>query len=101
MKDDNKVFKALADPTRRLILDALSERKEQTFYELQVRLIMRHQVNMTRQGISKHLRILEKAGLVQTHRKGRFKVLSFLERPIKDISDRWINRLIERKQSED
>ena len=98
MTDEDKVFKALADPTRRLILDELSERKEQTFYELQVRLIMRHDVHMTRQGITKHLSILEEAGVVRSERLGRYKVLTFLNEPIKRISERWMKTLIGRKK---
>ena len=53
------VFKALADPTRRLMLDELCERKEQTLYELTARLIMRHEVAISRQALAKHINLLE------------------------------------------
>ena len=53
------VFRALADPTRRLMLDELSERNEQTLYELTARLIMRHEVAISRQALAKHIDLLE------------------------------------------
>ena len=55
------VFKALADPTRRWMLDEFSERKEQTLYELTARLIMRHKVAISRQALAKHINVLEEA----------------------------------------
>ena len=88
------VFKALADPTRRLMVDELSERQTQTLYELCVRLTLRHGVTMSRQAIAKHLAILEDAGLVQTSRRGRYRVLAFNEGPIRKISQRWLRRVI-------
>lgn len=86
----DKIFKVLADPTRRLILDELSERKEQTFYELCARLIMKHGVSMSRQAMAKHLSLLEAAGLVKSKRTGRYKVLTFNNVPIKKLMERWI-----------
>jgi DNA-binding transcriptional ArsR family regulator len=83
------VFKALADPTRRLILDELADRDGQTLFEICTRLIMRHQVGSTRQAISQHLEVLEEAGLVRTRREGRYK-FHFLEtKPIAEITARW------------
>ncbi|MFL0507377.1 ArsR/SmtB family transcription factor [Ureibacillus sp. 179-F W5.1 NHS] len=84
------IFKALADSTRRLILDELSERNEMTLYELTARLIMKHNVNISRQGIAKHLSILEDAGLVFSKRKGKYRVLVFNNEPLKDILKGWI-----------
>jgi DNA-binding transcriptional ArsR family regulator len=83
------VFKALADPTRRLILDELSERNGQTLFELCTRLIMRHQVGSTRQAISQHLDVLEEAGLVSTRRDGRYKFHYLDTTPIGDLAARW------------
>ena len=60
-KHNELVFQALADPTRRLILDEFVERKEQTLYELTARLIMRHQLSISRQALAKHIDVLEKA----------------------------------------
>ena len=68
------VFKALADPTRRHILDELADRDGQTLFELCTRLIMKHQIGSTRQAISQHLDALEAAGLVRTERDGRYKL---------------------------
>ena len=95
MNKDDIVFKAIADSTRRVILDELAERNSQTLYELTARLIMKHNINMSRQGITKHLRILEKAELVTSKRKGRYKILIFNDEPIRKISQRWLNTLVE------
>ena len=84
------VFKAFADPTRRLMLDELSERKEQTLYELSVRLIMRHKVAISRQAIAKHIDVLEKAGLVRSEKRGKYRMLVFNDEPIKTVMNRWL-----------
>jgi DNA-binding transcriptional ArsR family regulator len=83
------VFKALADPTRRLILDELADRDGQTLFELCGRLTMKHQVASTRQAISQHLDVLEEAGLVRIRREGRYKFHFLDTTPIADITDRW------------
>jgi DNA-binding transcriptional ArsR family regulator/uncharacterized protein YndB with AHSA1/START domain len=80
------VFRALADPTRRLLLDSLNERNGQTLRELCSGL------EMARQSVSKHLAILEAANLVTTVRRGREKLHYLNAAPIKELSDRWINR---------
>ena len=67
------VFRALADPTRRAILDELAERDGQTLFELCSRLIEKHGLASSRQAISQHLDVLEDAGLVSTRREGRYK----------------------------
>jgi DNA-binding transcriptional ArsR family regulator len=83
------VFKALADPTRRLILDELTDRNGQTLFELCTRLVMKHGVGSTRQAISQHLDVLEAAGLVTTRREGRYKFHFLDTAPIADITARW------------
>jgi DNA-binding transcriptional ArsR family regulator len=83
------VFKALADPTRRLILDELADRDGQTLFEICARLTMKHQVGSTRQAISQHLELLEEAGLVRTHRDGRYKFHFLDTTPIAEITQRW------------
>lgn len=90
--DENKdaIFKALADPTRRLILDELSERNELTLFELTARLIMKHNLNISRQAIAKHLSVLGDAGLVKSRRKGKYRVLIFNNEPLKNLLERWI-----------
>jgi DNA-binding transcriptional ArsR family regulator len=83
------VFKALADPTRRKILDELVESHPQTLFEICTRMTMRHGINSSRQAISQHLAVLEDAGLVRTERQGRYK-LHFLDpTPLNAISTRW------------
>src|SRR5918911_282876 len=84
------VFKALADPTRRVILDELSERSGQTLFELCSRLAMRHQLASSRQAISQHLDVLEDAGLVETRRQGRYKFHFINTAPLQPIVERWI-----------
>ncbi|MCA9834220.1 MAG: helix-turn-helix transcriptional regulator [Thermomicrobiales bacterium] len=86
------VFKALADPTRRLILDELAERNEQTLFEICGRLTTRHSLSLTRQAISQHLEILEEAGLVRTRREGRYKFHSIDTTPLEPIMSRWLRR---------
>ena len=83
------VFRALADPTRRAILDELQERDDQTLFELCNRLISRHGLSSSRQAISQHLDVLEEAGLVTTRREGRYKFHSLDTTPLKTITDRW------------
>ena len=83
------VFKALADPTRRAILDELVERDGQTLFELCSRLTMRHGLSSSRQAISQHLDLLETAGLIRTRREGRFKFHYVDTRPLRSIVDRW------------
>ena len=83
------VFKALADPTRRKILDELTERDGQTLFEICSRLIMKHDLSSSRQAISQHLDVLESAGLVRTRRQGRFKFHHVDTTPLRAIVDRW------------
>ncbi len=82
-------FRALADPTRRLLLDELAERADQTLFELCSRLATRHGVASSRQAISQHLDVLEDAGLVDTRRDGRFKLHTLNPEPLETMLDRW------------
>lgn len=83
------LFKALADPTRRALLDELQQRNGQTLFELCTRLITNHGSTSTRQAISQHLDVLEEAGLVRTRRQGRFKFHDLDTSPLGEIADRW------------
>jgi DNA-binding transcriptional ArsR family regulator len=83
------VFKALADPTRRAILDELQERNGQTLFELINRLVSRHGLSSSRQAVSQHLDVLEAAGLVRTRREGRYKFHDLDTSPLRAITDRW------------
>jgi DNA-binding transcriptional ArsR family regulator len=91
--DDTLVFKALADPTRRFLLDLLFVRDGRTLTELDA------QVEMTRIGVMKHLRLLEEAGLVVTRRSGRQKLHFLNAVPIRLIHDRWIDKYTEHHAS--
>jgi DNA-binding transcriptional ArsR family regulator len=83
------VFKALADPTRRTILDELAARDGQTLFELCARLATNHGLGSTRQAISQHLDVLEAAGLVTTRRDGRYKLHHLDTSPLREIGERW------------
>lgn len=83
------VFKALAEPTRRAILDELTDRNDQTLFELCTRLTMKHGISSTRQAISQHLDVLESAGLVHSRREGRTKRHSLDTTPLQAIGERW------------
>jgi DNA-binding transcriptional ArsR family regulator len=91
--DDDRVFRALADPTRRLLLDQLFERDGRSLTELE------SELEMTRFGVMKHLRVLEEAGLVVTLRSGREKLHFLNPVPIRLIHDRWIDKYTERHAS--
>lgn len=84
------VFKALADPTRRRILDELVERNGQTLFEICARLATRHGLGLSRQAISQHLAVLEAAGLVATRRQGRCKFHDLNTGPLEHIVSRWL-----------
>ncbi|MFB9237079.1 ArsR/SmtB family transcription factor [Plantactinospora siamensis] len=91
MEDDDAVFRALADPTRRRLLDSLHERNGQTLSELCA------QVGTTRQAVSKHLAVLETARLVITLRRGREKRHYLNPAPILDLAGRWIGKYERRR----
>jgi DNA-binding transcriptional ArsR family regulator len=91
--DDDLVFKALADPTRRLLLDRLFTHDGRSLTELE------SELEMSRFGVAKHLRILEGAGLVVTQRSGREKLHFLNPIPIRLIHDRWIDKYTERQIS--
>jgi DNA-binding transcriptional ArsR family regulator len=83
------LFKALADETRRVILDELTERDGQSLFELCSRLTMRHGITSTRQAISQHLAVLEEAGLVTSRREGRTKLHHLDTTPLRSLAERW------------
>jgi DNA-binding transcriptional ArsR family regulator len=83
------VFQALGDPTRRKILDELTERNGQTLFEICSRLATKHRLGSSRQAISQHLDVLEAAGLIETRRDGRYKFHYINTKPLRQIADRW------------
>ncbi|MFE1250617.1 ArsR/SmtB family transcription factor [Streptomyces sp. NPDC058735] len=84
------VFKALADPTRRRILDELVERDGQSLFEICTRLATKHGLGLSRQAISQHLAVLESAGLVVTRREGRYKFHDLNTAPLEAVMTRWL-----------
>ena len=97
MADD--VFKALADRTRRKILDELTEQNGQTLFEICARLATKHSLASSRQAISQHLAVLESAGLVRTRRQGRYKFHDLTPEPLERIAARWLKP--DTKETED
>jgi DNA-binding transcriptional ArsR family regulator len=93
VEDDDLVFKALANPARRLLLDLLFARDGRALVE------MESELEMTRIGVMKHLRVLEDAGLIVTRRSGREKLHFLNPVPIRLIYDRWIDKYRERRTS--
>lgn len=93
MTDDDRVFKALADPTRRFLLDRLFVRDGRTLTELE------SELEMTRFGVMKHLKLLEEANLVVTRRSGREKLHYLNPVPIREIHNRWIDKYTEHRVS--
>jgi DNA-binding transcriptional ArsR family regulator len=89
MTDDDRVFRALADPTRRFLLDLLFQRDGRTLTELE------SELEMTRFGVAKHLKVLEDADLVVVRRAGREKLHFLNPVPIRLIHDRWIDKYTE------
>lgn len=83
------LYLALSDPTRRLILDELTQQDGQSLFELCARLAMRHGVASSRQAISQHLGVLEDAGLVSSERVGRTRVHHLHTEPLREITERW------------
>lgn len=93
MIDEDLVFKALADKSRRFLLDLLRQHDGQTLGELE------SELDMTRFGVMKHLKVLEEAGLVITRRRGREKLHFLNAVPIRLIHDRWIDKYREHELS--
>jgi DNA-binding transcriptional ArsR family regulator len=85
----DEVFKALADPTRRTLLDALFKQDGQTLGALEA------QIDMSRFGVMKHLKVLEEAGLVVARKRGREKLHFLNPIPIRLIHDRWVSKYAE------
>jgi DNA-binding transcriptional ArsR family regulator len=93
MIDEDLVFRALADSSRRFLLDLLHKHDGQTLGELE------QELEMTRFGVMKHLKVLERAGLVITHWRGREKLHFLNAVPIRLIHDRWIDKYREHEIS--
>lgn len=94
MDADDLVFKALADPVRRLLLDTLFQRDGRSLGELEA--AVNQHVEMTRFGVAKHLRLLEQADLVISRKEGRSKLHHLNPVPLQQIHHRWIGKYTER-----
>ncbi len=89
MDDADALFKALADATRRALLDALTERDGQSLFELCARMASTHGLTSSRQAISQHLDVLVAAGLVNRRREGRYTFHDLDTTPLAPLRDRW------------
>ncbi|SFD22954.1 ArsR/SmtB family transcription factor [Micromonospora sediminimaris] len=89
MDAERDLFRAIDDATRRTILDELIDRDGQTLFEICGRLAVKHNLTSSRQAISQHLAVLEKAGLVRTRRQGRYKFHHIDTSPLRVIVERW------------
>ena len=89
------MFKAISDPTRRILIEELAERDGQTLFELCVRLISRHGLDVSRQAVAKHLDVLEGAGLVEVRREGRYRLHTLDRAPLRAAWDEWIRPLVQ------
>jgi DNA-binding transcriptional ArsR family regulator len=86
------LYRAIADPTRRAIIDELTERNGQTLFEICARLTTKHGLGSSRQAVSQHLDVLEAAGLVETRREGRYKFHFINTTPLEPIVERWLHK---------
>ena len=94
--DLDAIFKALADPTRRRLVDELDERSGQTLFELHVRMLSWHGVTLSRQALSKHLEVLESAGLIRSEWEWRSKHHHLVREPLERIWRLWLQPKVER-----
>lgn len=89
-----KVLQALADSTRRTILEDLALRDEQSLFEILARLAEKHQLTTTRQSVSKHLKVLEEAGLIETAWSGRTKLHTSCVASNKELLVHWLDEIM-------
>jgi DNA-binding transcriptional ArsR family regulator len=93
----DNIFKALGDPVRRRILDRLAKRPGQTLFEICVSSVAEDGKSLSRQTISQHLDMLERAGLVETHWSGRTKIHTFDNAPLRKAADAWLNKHLRKR----
>jgi DNA-binding transcriptional ArsR family regulator len=86
------IFKALGDPIRRSILDRLAKRPGQSLFEICVASVTEDGRSLSRQTISQHLDMLERAGLIQIHWSGRTKMHTLDNAPLRKAADAWLNK---------
>lgn len=97
--DLDRLFHALSDATRRRLLDELAERDGQTLFELHVRMITWQQSSLTRQGLSRHLSVLEQAGLLRAEWRWRSKHHFLIRDPIRLAWKVWLGPIAERQRA--
>ena len=92
------VIQALADSTRRTILEELSVRDNQSLFEILARLVEKHQLSITRQAVSKHLKVLEETGLIETAWSGRTKLHTSCVSDSKELLIHWLEEIVPKEK---
>jgi DNA-binding transcriptional ArsR family regulator len=87
----DRIFRALADTTRRRIIDELSKRDRQSLFELYARVVMRHNVGQSRQAFSRHLSVLEAVGIIAVEWKGTTKLHTLNAAPLARLYRGWLS----------
>ena len=102
MTDDelDRIFKAFGDPTRRRIIDSLSERPDQSLFEICARSVAESGAALSRQAVTQHLDLLEKAGLVRVKWSGRTKLHAFDPAPLREAVELWLRKHLEKGNTE-
>lgn len=91
-EDSSRIFRALADTTRRRIIDELSRRERQSLFELYTRVVMQHGIGQSRQAFSRHLSVLEEAGIIEVEWKGTTKLHTLNTEPIARLRRGWLSK---------
>jgi DNA-binding transcriptional ArsR family regulator len=91
-EENSRIFRALADTTRRRIIDELSQRERQSLFELYTRVVMRHGIGQSRQAFSRHLSVLEAAGIIEVEWKGTTKLHTLNKEPLARLHGGWLSK---------
>ncbi len=94
-KQLSDIFRALADSTRRTIVEELKDRNDQSLFELHTKVLTKHGVSLTRQGFSRHLSTLEGAGIIETRWEGATKLHSLKRDVLTNLTSRWLRKIEE------
>jgi DNA-binding transcriptional ArsR family regulator len=91
-EENSRIFRALADTTRRRIIDELSQRERQSLFELYTRVVMQHGIGQSRQAFSRHLSLLEAAGVIEVEWKGTTKLHTLNSAPLTRLRGGWLSK---------
>ena len=91
-EENSRIFRALADTTRRRIIDELARRERQSLFELYARVVMEHGIGQSRQAFSRHLSVLEAAGIIEVEWKGTTKLHTLNAAPLARLRGGWLSK---------